>query len=400
MTPEPNQDPLSDEIESALDGVNLQELDMSDKASGRGGDGLYSGQVVGVTGDDVIVDLGPRMQGVVSVREFEEPPKVGDVHRFTLHGRDDELWILSLREAQAIAAWADLEEGAHVKARVSGQNTGGLQLKIGSNDAFMPASHVALGREDDLSKFIGQTLVCQVLEIDKSKKRVVLSRRKVLEQEAEKARSDSASRISPGQVVTGKVTRIEPFGAFVDVGGGLEGLVHVSNMSRKRVNNPEELVKKGDDVQVMILEIKEGGKRIGLGMKHLEPDPWDGIEQRIAIDSIHTGKVTRLADFGAFVEIEDGVDGLLHVSQMSTERVRRAADHFKVGDEVSVRVTALDVQQGRLSLSRLDPRGAVLGSEEAVDAKLIDAVLDKSGGEGLKTNLGDLFKRAMDKKTS
>jgi ribosomal protein S1 len=340
------------------------------------------------------------MQGVVSAREFDEdaPPKVGDAHSFTLHGKEDDLWLLSRREAQSIAAWNELEAGALVKARVSGQNTGGLELKIGKHDAFMPASQVSMGREEDLSKFMGQTLVCQVLEIDKNRKRVVLSRRKVLEKELSEARGEVAGRLSPGATISGTISRVESFGAFVDIGGGLEGLVHVSNMSRKRVEKPDEFVKKGQQVQVMVLEIKEGGKRVGLGMKQLEPDPWVDIEQRLGIDSVVAGSVTRVVDFGAFVEIEPGVEGLLHVSQLGKDRVRRAADVIKVGEEVSVRIVDIDVSAGRLSLSRLDSRGAVIGSEESVDASTIDQALASSSG-GISTNLGDLFKKAMgDKK--
>ena len=341
------------------------------------------------------------MQGVVSLREFDEPPEVGSTQRFTLRGREDDLWLLSVRGAIEIAAWQDLQPGSLVKARVSGQNTGGLELKIGKHDAFMPASHVSLDRDDDPSAYIGQTLTCEVLEVDSGRKRVVLSRRKVLGRERDEARRETAGRLHTGMVLTGKVTRIESFGAFVDVGGGLEGLLHVSNISHKRVENPEDVLEKGKEVEVKVLEIKEGGKRIGLGMKQLEPDPWEGITERIPIDSVHNGTVTRLADFGAFVELQPGLEGLLHVSQLGTgERVRRIQDVLKVGQEVSVRVLSIDTSQGRMSLSRLDSRGAILGSEEAVEAHVIDAVLARSSGQGISTNLGDLFKKALGGKKS
>lgn len=396
MTPDP-KDSLDREIADALDGVDLQAIDQEDTPSpARGGkDKLWKGVVAGVSADDVIVELGPRMQGVVSLREFEEPPKVGDVHKFVLRGREDELWLLSLTEAQELAAWDDLVPGSHVRARVSGQNQGGLELKIGKNDAFMPLSQVSLDRDLEPSTLIGQTLTCEVIEVDRSRKRCVVSRRKVEEGERLEALQQSLGKLHPGLVLTGKVTRIEGFGAFVDVGNGLEGLVHVSNMSRTRVEDPNELLKKGQEVQVKVLEIKDGGKRIGLGMKQLEPDPWDEAEGRLQVDSVVTGKVTRLMDFGAFLELEPGLEGLLHVSRMGRERVRRPGDLVKVGDELSVRIESIDPGARRISLTRLDPRGAVIGSDEAVDSSVIEDALAKPTDSGLSTNLGALFKKAL-----
>ena len=356
------------------------------------------GVVAGVHGDDIIVDLGPRMQGVASVREFEEPPAVGTKLRFQLRGREDGLWILSHKAAQALAAWDEMEAGSLVKARVTGQNQGGLELKIGSNPAFMPASQVSLRRTDDLSAFIGQTITAEVMEVNRERKRVVLSRRKVLEREQIEALTEAVGKLQPGVKLSGKVTRVEAFGAFVDVGNGIEGLVHVSNISRKRIENPADVIEVGKEVQVMVLEIKEGGKKIGLGMKQLEPDPWDEVERKYPIDRQVSGKVTRLMDFGAFVELEPGLEGLLHVSQLGRERVRKVSDVVNVGEKLTVRVTAIERSAGRMSLSRLDSRGAVLGSEEAVDADVIDEVLAKPTEGSLGTNLGSLFKQAMDKK--
>jgi ribosomal protein S1 len=201
-----------------------------------------------------------------------------------------------------------------------------------------------------------------------------------------------------GQVLNGKVTRVEPFGAFVDVGGGLEGLLHVSNISRKRVENAAEVVKKGETVRVQILEIKEGGKRIGLGMKQLEADPWDDIGARISPGQILQGKVTRLMEFGAFVELLPGIEGLLHVSQLGKERVRRVQDAISPSQDVSVRVVSIDNKTKRIALSRLDERGAIIGSEDAVEGSVIDEVLQKNQGAKAATNLGNLFKKALDQK--
>ena len=162
-----SSDPLDKEIEDALNGVDLQAIDGRGSgrgaARGAGGDRLYPGTILGVHGDDVIVELGPTMQGVCSKREFDEEPKVGDVHRFSLRGRDEELWILSMREAKELASWEQLEVGSHTKARVTGQNQGGLSLKIGSHDAFMPTSQVSVERNFDASSLLGQTITAEVL---------------------------------------------------------------------------------------------------------------------------------------------------------------------------------------------------------------------------------------------
>lgn len=394
MTPQDKSD-LDREIEAALDGVDLQEVGSSKPADANKDDKLWSGVVAGISGDDVIVELGPRRQGVAPLAEFEEPPKVGETLRFAVRGREDDLWLLSLTEARELAAWEDLEAGSLVKARVSGQNQGGLVLKIGKNEAFMPLSQVSIDRELDASTLLGQTLLCEVLEVDRGRKRCLVSRRRVEEGERAEAMQEAVGRLQPGSTLTGKVRRIEAFGAFIDVGNGVEGLCHVSNISRKRVEDVNDVLTVGQEVQVKILEIKDGGKRIGLGMKQLEPDPWDDIEQRYHVDGQVSGKITRIAEFGAFVELEPGLEGLLHVSQLGRERVRKVSEAVKMGEEVTVRIQAIEPGARRISLSRLDPRGAVLGSDEAVDASVIDENLARPGDSGLSTNLGDLFKKAL-----
>ncbi len=394
-------DPLDKEIEDALRGVDLQAIEGrgGSRARSGGGDRLYPGTIVGVHGDDVIVELGPQMQGVCSKREFDEEPKVGDVHRFTLRGRDEELWILSMREAKELASWEQLEVGSLTKARVTGQNQGGLSLKIGSHDAFMPLSQVSAERGFDASSLLGQTITAEVLEVDRTKKRVLLSRRRVDERERLERMAEAVGGLSGGQVLTGRVTRVEPFGAFVDIGNGLEGLVHVSNVSRKRVEDVTKVLEPGQSVQVMVLDVKDGGRKLSLGMKQLEPDPWAEVTHALSVDQQIKGKVTRIADFGAFIELLPGVDGLLHVSQYSRERVRDLTRLVKVGDELDVRITAIDPSSQRISLSRLDSRGSVVGSEDSVDSGTIDSALQQNNKGNLGTNLGALLRKARDGKS-
>ena len=394
-----SEKPIQNEIDAALEGVNLQEVDLPPKPGDQPGakGKLSDGTIVGVDGDDVIVELGPRMQGVISVDEFDEPPKVGETFQFTLVGRDDDLWLLSRSEAIALAALEDLDVGSRVKAKVTGQNTGGLELKLGGLTGFLPASHVDLVRVEDLSTLLGQHLVCEVLEIDRGKKRVLLSRRNVLREERDAVMRETVGALAPGAKLTGKVKRVETFGAFVDI-GGVEGLVHVSNIARERVEDASEVLKVGQDVQVMVLDIKEGGRRIGLGMKQLLPDPWDDAQYRYRPDQVVDAKVVRAMDFGWFMELEPGLEGLLHVSQLGdgAPRGARKKGGPEVGESLSVRIVNVDPAQRRIGLSRLDSRGALIGSEEAAGAAEIDEVLrDSEGQQNLGTNLGNLFKKAL-----
>lgn len=394
---------LDGEIEAALEGVNLQDVGLPAVPAGKGGAkdgegaGLQRGTVVGVDGTDVIVELGPRMQGVISIDEFEPAPKVGETYEFTLAGQEDGLWLLSRKEALVIEALDQMEVGSHVKAKVTGQNTGGLELRVAGLRAFMPASHVAVGRVDDFSGYIGQHLVCEVLELDRSKKKLLLSRRNVERAELDAVRRETVGELTVGSLVRGKVTRIENFGAFVDIGGGVEGLVHVSNISRTRVEDPNDVLKVGQEVEAQVLDIKDGGKRIGLGMKQLEPDPWDTAVEKYAVDQLVEAKVVKVLDFGAFLELEPGLEGLLHVSQMGDgggQRGGRRKPSCAVGDAMTVRISNVDPMERRISLSLLDPRGAKLGSDEAAGSNEIEDVLKDSDQE-IGTNLGNLFKKAL-----
>jgi small subunit ribosomal protein S1 len=307
--------------------------------------------------------------------------------------------LLSRRRAKALAAWNDLSTGAHVEAVVSTTNSGGLECQVGPLSAFMPASQASDTHVEDLSTLIGQKFVVEVIEADPRKKRLVVSRRKVLDAERSAAREQIAGSLHPGDDVQGKVTRVEAFGAFVDL-GGVEGLVHISQLSRKRIEKVEDAVQVGDLVQAKVLEVKQGGKRISLSIRATEPDPWDGASMKYAPDTVIAGKVVRLQDFGAFVELENGLEGLLHVSQMlgGGQRVNRPQDVLTVGQELSVRILSVDSGKRRISLSRLDERGAVIGSEEAVDAAELEQIVRNTtsgGSRPLGTNLGDLFKKAL-----
>jgi ribosomal protein S1 len=362
-------------------------------ASPYGDPPLYPAIVAGISGDDVVVELTPRVQGCVPRSEFDAVPPPGTPLRVTLAGREEGTWILSVKEAKQLAAWDELEVGSLVKGTVYGLNKGGLELKLGQSRAFMPASQVALEHVEDLAAFAGQTLVCEVLEIDREKRRVVVSRRAVLERERKASRQSATEKLAVNTIVRGRVARLESYGAFVDL-GGVEGLLHVSNLAHRRVEHPEELLKLGQELEVVVISIEEGGKRIGLSRKLLEPDPWDSLAERFRPDQIIQARVRRLTNFGAFLELEPGIEGLLHVSQLGG-RARDPGQAVKVGEDVTVRIQSLDPHQKRISLTRLAPNGALLGSEEAAAGADVAEVLGEA--RALSTNLGALLGKALKK---
>jgi len=385
---------LRAEFESALRDSSTRTTP-SELASPQGEPALYPAVVAGVSGDDVVVELTPRVQGCVPRAEFESVPPPGTPLRLTLAGREEGMWILSVKEAKQLAAWDEIELGSLVKGTVYGINKGGLELKLGPMRAFMPASQVALEHVEDLAAYAGQTLQCEVLEIDRDKRRVVVSRRALLERERKSTRQSASERLAVNAIVKGRVARLESYGAFVDL-GGVEGLLHVSNIAHRRVEHPEELLKLGQELEVVVVSIEEGGKRIGLSRKLLEPDPWDSLVERFRPDQVIQAKVRRLMNFGAFLELEPGIEGLLHVSQLGG-RARDPGQLVKVGEELTVRIQSIDPHAKRISLTRLAPNGALLGSDEAAAGAEIKEVLGEA--RALSTNLGALLGKALKKGT-
>ncbi|MBI4881523.1 MAG: S1 RNA-binding domain-containing protein [Planctomycetes bacterium] len=380
-------------------GPNEEEAAPEEGPQGGSGDPhLHGGTILSVQGKDVFVELGPRSQGVISSDEFEQPPAPGERYEFTLVSIQDGLWTLSRKEARVLATWKELARGKSVKATVIGENSGGLELKVGPVSAFMPASEIALSRVADFAPFVGQTMICEVMEVSRRRRRVVLSRRAVLQRERREQRERTLLTLAAGQVVRGRVEKIEPFGAFVDIGGGVTGLLHVSNISHKRVADPASVLCVGQEIEVQVLEVKEGGKRIGLGMKQLEADPWDTARERIRAGQVVRGRVARLAEFGAFVELEGAIEGLLHRSQLAPERVNRVEDAVKVGDEITVRVQAIDAENRRISLSRLGERGGLLGSDEDVGNADVGRYLESGSAPTTGTNLGALLREALERR--
>ncbi len=319
------------------------------------GKGRIVGRVVSINGPDVFVDIGSKSEGVLPLDEFEpdEPPQVGQVFSLVPQGfdRDSGLMRLSLREAKVQADLDSLRVGDVVKARVTGSNIGGLELRLHGLRGFMPLSQIDLVRHDDFASFMGHWLECEVTEIDRRGKKVVLSRRRVLEREREEERKQLRYQLAEGQVRKGVVRRLMEFGAFVDL-GGIDGLLHVSDMSYSRVNHPGELLKEGQEVEVKVLKVDLVKDRISLGLKQLATDPWSQAAVKYRVGDTVEGRVTKLMDFGAFVEVEAGIEGLIPISELSwTQRVRHAKDVLTVGDTVRVAVLAVAADKRKISLS-------------------------------------------------
>ncbi len=353
------------------------------------------GAVVGTYGDDVFVELGPRMQGVISRRQLPAEPRIGDEFDFTLRGQEQGLWVLALRESKVLDTWESMEAGSLVQAHVVRIAPGGLELKIGPLHAFMPKSQSGLPRDEEPHGLVGKNLAVEVLEVDRERQRVVVSRKVVVQRERESERQRLVGALKPGQVVQGRVTRLEPYGAFVSFGRGLEGLVHVSNLSHERVEHPSELLHEGQSVELKVLHVKGGGKRIALGLKQMSESPWEHLERIHYVDQVVEGRVARVMDFGAFVAIQAGVEGLLPRSQMGLAPDQSVRSIVAAGQKVSVRIQALDCGSERLSFSLLHKSGARIAPEEAADAASFAEIVRADPGRGLLTNFKGILQRAL-----
>jgi len=357
---------------------------------------FHEALVTAVGQQDAFLEFGPRIQGVVPCTQFLELPEPGTRIKVFVESYDakESLYVCSVRRTAQTAAWDGLEAGSIILAEVKAANAGGLELQAGTLTAFLPVSHIELDRVEEMEPYIGRRFEVEVLEVEREKRRLVVSRRGILNRERDQRRTDAASALAPGQVLRGKVTRIQPFGAFVDI-GGVDGLLHVSEIAHKRVENPEDHLSVGDEIEVKLLEIKDDGQRISLSMKALVEDPWDAYVRDHPKGRIVPGKVTRIATFGAFVEVADGIEGLAHISQLSPVPINTVKDVVRMGAELSVRIHEIDYERHRIGLSLLTDRGDRL-TDDVADDDTIRAVLESE--RPAEPTLGDLLKRALEGK--
>ncbi len=352
---------------------------------------FLTGRVIQINDDGAMVDVGYKTEGFIPLSQLthrkDVPPgellEVGqDVKVVVLKVNHAEGQVLlSKRQADVESAWFSILEahqnGEILESTCVEQVKGGLIVDIGLR-GFVPASHVDLRPVSDLSDYVGEVMKLKVLEVDQKRRKVVLSRKKALEEERDRLKEATLSELAEGQIVSGEVARLTNFGAFVNL-GGVDGLVHISEMSWKRIKHPSEVVRVGEQVDVRVLGVDRNKERISLSLKQARPDPWQDLETRFAIGTVVQGKVTKLAKNYAFVEVTDGIEGLVPLSELSEFRVSKSSDVLTVGQEVKVRVIDLKPDQRRMTLS-------VRQAEAGISPNVTSS---SSGGQGGGFTIGD-----------
>ncbi len=358
---------------------------------------VLKGEIISVNEKELAVNVNYRADGIVPAQELPnettEGYKVGDsieVMVVSTYDNDGNL-LLSVVRAYATVVWEEfeqyLESGEVFEVDVKEVTKGGVVAKYKGARVFIPASLVSATYVKDLSQFVGQKLKVQIVDLDKSKRRAVASA-KALAEEARKAEmEEKLATLKVGDVVKGKVVRIESYGAFVDL-GGIDGLLHVSNMSWKRIKHPTEIVKSGDDVEVEITKIDTEKQNISLKLSDIPENPWDSVEVKFHTGEIYKGTVTKVQPYGAFIKLAEDIEGLCHISELAEERVAKTEDVVNVGDEVEVRVLSVDSKARKISLS----------IKSAKDTEYVELPKVEGSVElGIKpTTLADLFADKLD----
>ena len=322
---------------------------------------VVNGTIIAVTDDFAIVDVGLKSEGRIPLQEFSRPGedaeiKTGDVVEVfveRMENRDGES-VLSREKARREEAWIELEKASEKEERVTGvifgRVKGGFTVDLGGAVAFLPGSQVDIRPVRDVSPLMDTPQPFLILKMDRARGNIVVSRRAILEESRAEARSDLMDNLKEGQVLQGVVKNITDYGAFVDL-GGVDGLLHVTDISWKRVNHPSESLQVGQTIDVQVIRFNEENQRISLGMKQLEDDPWKDIDTRFPIGTRLKGRITNIADYGAFVELEDGIEGLVHVSEMSwTKKNVHPGKIVSTSEEVEVIILEVDEEKRRISL--------------------------------------------------
>lgn len=362
---------------------------------------VVTGKVVRIDKDEVLIDIGYKSEGVIllnelSIRRSIDP--ADEVHLgeevdalvLTKEDQDGRL-ILSKKRARFERAWrrieAAAESGEPVEGNVIEVVKGGLIIDLGVR-GFLPASLVDIRRVQNLDEHLGQKIECKVIELNRSRNNVVLSRRAVLEEERKEAREQILDRLERGLVVEGSISNIVDFGAFVDL-DGIDGLIHISELSWGHVNHPSEVLSIGETVQVKVLDIDRDRQRISLGLKQTQEDPWQRIVNAYSVGDVLEGKVTKVVAFGAFVEVMDGVEGLVHISELAQHHVENPREIVDPGDTVRVKILEIDDERRRLSLSIKRVEGQTLPLKDLAVPGGHDAAVDEEVGEVPELDLSE-----------
>ena len=320
-------------------------------------DKIVRGRVLNIVGDDVIVDVGYKSEGVIPIDEWKNRDEidVGDEVDVLLEAIEDEsgMIMLSKRKADRQKGWERVieqhQKGDTVKGKVIRKIKGGLLIDIGV-PVFLPASQIDVRRVPDVGEWIGRDIECKIIKIDEARMNIVVSRRKLLEEEREMKKKELLDKLFEGAEIEGVVKNLADFGAFIDL-GGIDGLCHITDMSWGRVNHPSEVLKINDKVRVKVLKIDPKTERISLGIKQLTESPWENIQAKYPVGAKFTGTVVNIVSYGAFVKLEEGVEGLVHVSEMSwTKRVNHPSDVVQIGDKVEVVILDVNPQKQEISL--------------------------------------------------
>lgn len=360
--PPPNiRDQLSPELEAeylaAVGDTSFNDLMQSPTAgeppTELAPDTRVTGRVAKVHHDNIFVDLPNRSQGVVSLRQFETPPVEGAQLELVVStfNADEGLYELTLPNAAvSVGDWDDVNEGQIVEVTVTGSNKGGLECQIAGLRGFIPLGQLSMYRVEHPEDYVGQRLACVVTEANRDRRNLVLSHRAVMERERAEKRDALMEELATGQLREGIVRSIKDFGAFVDLGGA-DGMIHVSQLSWDRVNHPSEVLEVGQKVKVRVEKFDKDTGKISLSYREVGENPWEKAASKYYVGARVQGTISRLMDFGAFVKLEPGVEGLVHVSELAHGRTWRPSDVVSEGQEVEVKVLSVDVEKQRISLS-------------------------------------------------
>ena len=321
-------------------------------------DEVVEGKVISMNNREVVINIGQKSEGVVSLNEFRYNPdlKVGDMVEVYVESQEDKKGqlVLSHKKARAYNSWdrvnSDLENNEIITGYIKCRTKGGMIVDVFGIESFLPGSQIDVKPIRDYDVYVGKTMEFRVVKINQEFKNVVVSHKALIEAELEQQKKEIISRLEKGQVLEGTVKNITSYGVFIDL-GGVDGLIHITDLSWGRVNHPEEIVQLDQKLNVVILDFDDDKKRIALGLKQLTPHPWDSLSESLQVGDKVKGKVVVMADYGAFVEIAPGVEGLIHVSEMSwSQHLRSAQEFMKVGDEVEAVILTLDREERKMSL--------------------------------------------------
>jgi len=358
---------------------------------------VVKGKIIAVTKDEIFVNIGYMADGIIARDEIGENFN-GNLKESFKEGEEIEVYILkvndgdgnvalSKKRADSLKVWDELEEvinkGLKLTVTIKETVNGGVITYIKGVRAFIPASHVSTSHIADLNTLVGKNLEVKLIELDKEKRRIVLSRKEVEKAEKEEKRQNLWESIQKGEKRKGTVSRLAKFGAFVDL-GGVDGLIHLSDLSWRRINDPSEVVKAGDEVEVYVLDFDKDKGRISLGLKEVSENPWNSIAEKYKINSVVTGRIIKFINIGAFVELEPGVEGLVHISEISEERIAKPSDKLNIGDVVKVKILDIKEADKRISLS----------IKEAIEKPVED--FSQYNDNDNMSSLGDVFKNKLE----